>query len=67
MSPPYAICVRSQEAEAAPGFVRVVTHKDVPGANTTSIFGEKQQVLFVVDQVSHYGQGIAIVLADTPR
>ena len=47
--------------------MRVVTHKDVPGANTTSIFGEKQQVLFVVDQVSHYGQGIAIVLADTPR
>jgi len=52
-------------ALAAPGVVRVITFKDIPGQN--NIGGWWQEELLASDTVMYAGQPIAIVVADSLR
>ena len=57
--------VVTKEAEAAPGVIRVLTHKDIPGTN--NIGGWWEEELMVSDVTAYAGQPIALVVADTLR
>ena len=53
-------------AEHAPGVVRIVTHKDVPGLNKIGTWTPDQPV-FCSDEVHFLGDFVAMVVADTPE
>ena len=53
-------------AENAPGVVRIVTHKDVPGLNKIGTWTPDQPV-FCSDEVRFLGDFVAMVVADTPE
>ena len=53
-------------AENIPGVVRVVTAKDVPGANEVGFFIQDQP-LFCDKKVRFIGDAVAMVIADTPE
>lgn len=53
-------------AESAPGVVRIVTHKDVPGLNKIGTWTPDQPV-FCSDEVRFLGDFVAMVVADTPE
>ena len=53
-------------AEKAPGVVRIVTHKDVPGLNKIGTWTPDQPV-FCSDEVRFLGDFVAMVVADTPE
>ena len=58
--------VDSSAAENAPGVVRIVTHKDVPGLNKIGTWTPDQPV-FCSDEVRFLGDFVAMVVADTPE
>jgi len=51
-------------AEKAPGVVRIITHKDVPGLNKIGTWTPEQPI-FCADEVRFLGDYIALVVADT--
>ena len=60
------ISVDTSEAEKLQGVLRVFTASDVTGANTVGLIVPDQPV-FAEDKVRHYGDGIAMVVAETPE
>ena len=52
------------QAEAYPGVLRVLTHKDVPGRNSFACFNPEQPV-FCDTEVQFLGDMLALVIADT--
>jgi aldehyde oxidoreductase len=52
------------EAEAMPGVVKVITHKDIPGKKFFSEIDYPQQIL-AIDKVRFIGDPIAVVFAET--
>jgi CO/xanthine dehydrogenase Mo-binding subunit len=56
--------INTARAEAAPGVVAVLTHKDVPGLNGFGILIPDQPVL-CSDKVRYLGDAVAIVAAET--
>lgn len=51
-------------AEKHPGFVRLVTHEDIPPAGMKNLGMGGDQPVFAQDRVSYVGQSIALVLGD---
>ena len=56
--------INTEKAEAIPGVVAVLTHKDVPGVNGFGIIVPDQPVL-CYDKVRYPGDAIAVVAAET--
>jgi CO/xanthine dehydrogenase Mo-binding subunit len=54
--------IETEEAQALPGVIKVLTYKDVPGTNRQGVIRKDQPVL-VNDKVRHCGDPIALVLA----
>jgi CO/xanthine dehydrogenase Mo-binding subunit len=63
---PHALIKRinTAKAEAAPGVVTVLTHRDVPGLNAFGIIVPDQPVL-CFDKVRYLGDSVAVVAAET--
>jgi len=67
--------IHSEEAQAMPGVVKVVTAKDVQGSNRLHLVAATKRsktvkpshVLFCDEKISHYGDVVAAVVADTKR
>jgi len=65
--------INTEEAEKMPGVYKIVTHKDVKGANRLNFFQfsprtlatEASHVLLVEDTIYNYGDVVALVAADT--
>ena len=53
-----------QVAAAIPGVVSVLTHKDIQGKNRLGIF-EKDQPILADERVRHYGDAVALIVAET--
>lgn len=51
-------------ARQLPGVMAILTHADVPGSNRLGIF-EKDQPVLADTVVRHYGDAVALVVADT--
>ena len=69
--PVYSDCVHAilcniltDEAEASPGVVKVLTHRDVPGTNR---FGQiiRDFRIFVDDRIRYHGDVVAVVVAES--
>jgi CO/xanthine dehydrogenase Mo-binding subunit len=56
--------INTSKAEAVPGVVAVLTHKDVPGMNAFGIFVPDQPVL-CYDKVRYMGDAVALVAAES--
>ncbi len=56
--------VQILQAKELPGVIAVLTHKDITGSNLLGVF-EKDQPVLAKDTVRHYGDSIALVLAET--
>jgi CO/xanthine dehydrogenase Mo-binding subunit len=56
--------IDTSKAQAVPGVVTVLTHKDVPGLNGFGILIPDQPVL-CFDKVRHLGDAVAVVAAET--
>ena len=56
--------INTSEAEALPGVNLIVTSKDVPGENNVGVIVPDQPV-FAEDAVRHYGDAVAMVVAET--
>jgi CO/xanthine dehydrogenase Mo-binding subunit len=56
--------ISTRKAEAVPGVVAVLTHKDVPGVNGFGIVVPDQPVL-CYDKVRYVGDAVAVVAAET--
>lgn len=56
--------IDTSKAEAVPGVVAVLTHKDVPGMNAFGIFVPDQPVL-CYDKVRYMGDAVAVVAAES--
>ncbi len=56
--------IDTAEAERSPGVVRVLTHRDVPGANR---FGQiiRDFRIFADDRIRYHGDVVAVVVAET--
>ena len=54
--------IETEEAQALPGVIKVLTYKDVPGTNRQGVIRKDQPVL-VKEKVRHCGDPIALVLA----
>jgi len=54
----------TSEAETAPGVIRVLTAKDIPGINKFGLIHADQPV-FAEDKVRFVGDALALVIADT--
>jgi CO/xanthine dehydrogenase Mo-binding subunit/aerobic-type carbon monoxide dehydrogenase small subunit (CoxS/CutS family) len=63
---PHALvkAIDTTEAEAAPGVIRVLTAKDIPGTNEFGLIHPDQPV-FAEDKVRFVGDTLALVIADT--
>lgn len=60
-------CIKHIDIDAAtqiPGVVAVLTHKDIKGSNRLGIF-EKDQPILADNKVRHYGDAVALVIAET--
>jgi CO/xanthine dehydrogenase Mo-binding subunit len=55
--------IKTKEAEALPGVIKVLTHKDVNGTNRQGVIRRDQPVL-ADDKVRHCGEAVALVLAE---
>ena len=53
------------QALAMPGVVAVLGPSDIPGENDVSSSGKSVEPLFPTEHVEHWGQALALVLADT--
>ena len=51
-------------AAAVPGVIAVLTHRDIQGKNRLGIF-EKDQPILADERVRHYGDAVALVVAET--
>lgn len=60
------LSVDTTEAEELPGVKGVFTARDVPGMNTVGLIVADQPV-FADKKVCHYGDGIAMVVAESPE
>lgn len=58
--------IDTAKAEAVPGVVAVLTHKDVPGLNGFGIITPDQPVL-CHDKVRYFGDAVAVVAAENPE
>lgn len=56
--------IDTQFAAKIPGVVAVLTHRDIPGKNRLGIF-EKDQPVLADGRVRHYGDAVALVVAET--
>jgi CO/xanthine dehydrogenase Mo-binding subunit len=56
--------VETDQAAQVPGVVRILTHKDISGANRQGVIKRDQPVL-VDDKVRHCGDAVALVIAET--
>ena len=56
--------INTKKAEAIPGVVAVLTHKDVPGVNGFGIVVPDQPVL-CHDKVRYHGDAVAVIAAET--
>lgn len=56
--------IDTQVAAAIPGVIAVLTHKDIQGKNRLGIF-EKDQPILADDRVRHYGDAVALIVAET--
>jgi CO/xanthine dehydrogenase Mo-binding subunit len=54
--------IETEEAQALPGVIKVLTYKDVAGTNRQGVIRKDQPVL-VKEKVRHYGDPIALVIA----
>ncbi len=58
--------IDASRAKAYPGVVSVLTSKDLPGTNDAgSLLSDRP--LLAVDEVRHYGEAIALIIANTPE
>jgi len=55
--------IHVEQAKSVPGVVEVLTHGDVSGSNRQGVIRKDQPVL-VNDKVRHYGDAVALVLAE---
>jgi CO/xanthine dehydrogenase Mo-binding subunit len=55
--------IKTEEAQALPGVIKVLTHKDVAGTNRQGVIRRDQSVL-ADDKVRHCGDAVALVLAE---
>ena len=56
--------IDTTEAENMPGVIAVITYKDIPGENQVG-HAIKDQPLLPVDEVTYFGQPVAVVVAQT--
>jgi len=56
--------IDTSAAEALPGVIAVLTHKDVPGTNRQGIVHKDQPVL-AAEKVRHRGDPVALVIAES--
>jgi CO/xanthine dehydrogenase Mo-binding subunit len=55
--------IETEEAQALPGVIKVLTYKDVPGTNRQGVIRKDQPVL-VNEKVRHCGDPVALILAE---
>ena len=55
--------IDTSRASAIPGILAVLTHRDISGKNRLGIF-EKDQPILADDRVRHYGDAVALVVAE---
>ena len=58
------VAIQTEAARRVPGVVAVLTHADIRGSNRLGIF-EKDQPILADDRVRHYGDAVALVVAET--
>lgn len=58
------MAIDTAEAVAIPGVIAVLTHQDIRGRNRLGIF-EKDQPILADERVRHYGDAVALVVAET--
>ena len=58
------VSIQTEAAKRVPGVVVVLTHSDIKGSNRLGIF-EKDQPILADDRVRHYGDAVALVVAET--
>ncbi len=56
--------IQISQAKDIPGVIAILTHEDITGSNLLGVF-EKDQPVLAKDTVRHYGDSIALVLAET--
>ena len=58
------LSIDTAPALAIPGVVAALTHKDIKGSNRLGIF-EKDQPILSDDRVRHYGDAVALLVAES--
>ena len=58
------LAIDTSRASAIPGVLAVLTHRDISGKNRLGIF-EKDQPILADDRVRHYGDAVALGVAET--
>ena len=56
--------IHTEAAKLVPGVAAVLTHKDIKGSNRLGVF-EKDQPILTDDTVRHYGDAVALVVAES--
>ena len=56
--------IHSEAARLVPGVAAVLTHKEITGTNRLGVF-EKDQPILADDTVRHYGDAVALVVAES--
>ena len=58
------LAIETEAAARLPGVAAVLTHRDIKGSNRLGIF-EKDQPILADETVRHYGDAVALVVAET--